>query len=103
MTQAGQGETVAGRSLSLHTSLSMPFTGSTGPVAYLYGLIGLRKAICESRLGYLYPYAWCAWTVLECSFNVVVVPIRMVYANWQIQSQMELLRLIIIIVNIHSL
>ena len=33
-----------------------------------YGLIDLRKAICESRLGYLYPYAWCTWTVLECTY-----------------------------------
>ena len=28
------------------------------------------KAISESMLGWLYTYAWCAWTVLECSFNV---------------------------------
>ena len=54
-------------SLAPHTSLLMQFTGSTGPVVHLHGLIGSRKAFCESRLGYLYPCVWCAWTVLECS------------------------------------
>ena len=47
--------------MAQHTSLLMPFTGSTGPVVHVHGLTGLRKAICESRPGYLYPYAWCAW------------------------------------------
>ena len=62
-----------GCSLASHTSLLIPFTGSTGPVVHLHGLTGSRKAICESRLGCLYPCAWCAWTVAtraECSFNV---------------------------------
>ena len=57
-------------SLAPHTSLLMPFTGSTGPVVYLHGFTGLRKAPCESIFGYLYPCAWCALTVQECSFNV---------------------------------
>ena len=56
---------------------------------HLHSLTGLRKAACESRLGYLYQYAWCAWTVQECSVNVrlyinwisVVVPIRTVLAE----------------------
>ena len=56
---------------------------------HLHGLTGLRKAACESRLGYLYQYAWSAWTVQECNFNVrlyinwisVVVPIRTVLAE----------------------
>ena len=65
-----QAKTVVGYSLAPHTSLLMPFTGSTGPIVHLYGLTGLRKAICEGRLGYLYPYAWCTWTVQECSFNI---------------------------------
>ena len=39
----------------------MPFNGSTGPVVHVHGLTGLRKAICESRPGYLYLCAWCAW------------------------------------------
>ena len=68
--QSQSTDTVVGYSLASHTSLIMPFPGSTGPVVYLHGLTGLRKAICESRLGYLYPCAWCAWTVQECSFNV---------------------------------
>ena len=35
----------------------MPPTDSTGPVVHLYGLTGLEKASCESRLGHLYQYA----------------------------------------------
>ena len=66
----GQAETVVGYSLAPHTSLLMPFSGSTGLVVHVYGLTGSRKALCESRLGYLYPCIWCAWTVRECSFNV---------------------------------
>ena len=66
----GQAETVVGYSLVPHTSLLMPFSGSTGPLVHLHGLTGSRKALCESRLGYLYPCAWCAWIVRECSFNV---------------------------------
>ena len=58
----GQAETVFGYSLAPHTSLLMPFSGSTGPVVHLNGLTGLKKVICGSRLGYLYQYAWCAWT-----------------------------------------
>ena len=46
-----------------HISLLMPFSGSTGPVVHPRGLTGSRKALCESRLGYLYPCAWCAWIV----------------------------------------
>ena len=61
---------VIGYSLAPDTSLLMSFTGSTGPVVHLYGLTGSRKAICESRLGYLYTCALCAWTVLKCSFKV---------------------------------
>ena len=53
-----------------HTSLLVPFSGSKGPVVHVHGLTGSRKALCESRLGYLHPCAWCAWTVRECSFNV---------------------------------
>ena len=52
----GLAKTIIGCSLAPHTSLLMPFTGSTGPVVHLHGLIGLRKAICESRLGYLYTH-----------------------------------------------
>ena len=70
-TLAATNLTVVGCSLAPHTSLLMPFSGFTGPVVHLHGLTGLRKAICESRLGYLYPCAWCAWTVQECSFNVL--------------------------------
>ena len=77
-----------GCSLAPYTSLLMPFTGSTGPVVHLQGLTGLRKAICESRLGYLYPCAWCAWIVLECSFIVkllswisIVAPIGTGFAD----------------------
>ena len=66
----GQAETVVGYSFALHTSFLMPFSGSTGLVVHIHGLTGSRKALCESRLGYLYPCAWCAWTVRECSFNV---------------------------------
>ena len=54
----------------------MPFTGSTGLVVHYHGLIGLRKAISESRLGYLYMHVWCAKAVLECNFNVKL------YRNW---------------------
>ena len=43
------------------TSLLMSFTGSTGNVVHVHDLTGLRKAICESRRGYLYLCAWCAW------------------------------------------
>ena len=57
----GYTKTVVGYSLAPHTSLLIPFTGSTGPVVHVHGLIGLRKAICESRPGYLYLSAWCAW------------------------------------------
>ena len=57
----GKTEPVVGYSLAPHTSLVMPFTGSTGPVVHVHGLTGLRKAICESRRGYLYLCAWCAW------------------------------------------
>ena len=32
-----------------HTSLLMLFTGSTGPVVHLHGLMGSRKALCERR------------------------------------------------------
>ena len=60
LQSTGYTETVVGYSLAPHTSLLMPFTGSTGPVVHVHGLTGLRKAICESRLGYLYPCAWCA-------------------------------------------
>ena len=62
-----QAETVVGYSLAPHTPLLMPSSGFTGPVIHLHGLTGFA---CESRLGYLYQYAWCAWTVQECSFNV---------------------------------
>ena len=55
---------------SANPTLLMPLSGSTGLVVHVHGLTGLRKALCESRLGYPYPCAWCAWTVRECSFNV---------------------------------
>ena len=61
-----QAETVVGCSLAPDTSLLMPFTDPTGPVVHLHDLTDSRKAICESKLGYLYTCAWCAWTVLEC-------------------------------------
>ena len=32
----------------------MPFSVSTGLVVHVRGLTGSRKALCESRLGYLY-------------------------------------------------
>ena len=57
----GKIKPVVGYSLAPHTSLLMPFTGSTGPVVHVHGLTGFRKAICESRRGYLYLCAWCAW------------------------------------------
>ena len=65
-------QSLHGYSLAPHIPLLMPFSGSTGPVVHLHGLTGSRKAACESRLGYLcvYQYAWCAWTVQECTFNV---------------------------------
>ena len=56
-------KTVVGYSLAPHTSLIMPFSGSTGTVVHVHGLTGSNKVICESRLGYLYPCAWCAWIV----------------------------------------
>ena len=62
--------------LAPHTLLIMPFSGYTGLAVHLHGLTGLRKAACESKLGYLYQYAWCAWTVQECSVNVRL------YINW---------------------
>ena len=62
----GQAKTVVGYSLALHTPLLMPFSGSTDPTVHLHGLTGLRKAASESRLDYLYQYAWCAQTVQEC-------------------------------------
>ena len=40
--------------LHAQTSLLIPITGSTSPVVHVHGLIGSRKAICESRLGYIY-------------------------------------------------
>ena len=59
-------------SLAPHTSLLVLFTGSIGPVVDFCGLTdGSRKAIYGSRLGHLHPYFWCAWTVLECSFNIL--------------------------------
>ena len=58
-------QSLASYSLAPHTSLLMPFSSSTGPVVHVHGLTGSRKALCESRLGYLYPCAWCAWTVYE--------------------------------------
>ena len=57
-------KTIVGYSLAPDTSLIMPFSGSTGTVVHVHGLTGSNKAICESRLGYLYPCAWCAWIVL---------------------------------------
>ena len=60
----GQAKTAVGCNLTLHTFLLMPFTGSTGLVVRFHSLTGLRKAISESRLGYLHANAWCAWTVL---------------------------------------
>ena len=59
----GQAETVVGCSLAPETSLLMPLTGPTGPVVHLHGLTDSRKAICESRLGYLYQCVWCAYRV----------------------------------------
>ena len=53
----GQAETVVGYSLAPHTSLIIPFNSSTGLVVHGHGLTGLRKALCKSRLGYLYPCA----------------------------------------------
>ena len=53
----GQAKTVVGYSFAPYTPLLMPFSGSTGQVVHLHGLTGLRKAACESRLGYLYQYA----------------------------------------------
>ena len=53
-----------------HTPLLVLFTFSTGLVVHLDGLTGSRKVISESILGYLYPYAWYALTVRECSFNI---------------------------------
>ena len=52
LQSTGQAETVVGYSSVPHTPLIMPFSGSTGPVVHLHGLTGLRKAACESRLGY---------------------------------------------------
>ena len=66
----GPAKSVIGYSLAPHTPLLIPFSGSIGPVVHLHGLTGSRKAACKSRLGYLYQYAWCGWTVQECSFNV---------------------------------
>ena len=62
---------MVGYSLAPHTSLLVPSSGSKGPVVHVHGLTGSRKTLCESRLDYLYPCIWCAWTVGECSFNVI--------------------------------
>ena len=62
----GQAKTVVGYNLALHTPLLMPFSGSTDPTVHFHGLTGSRKAASESRLGYLYQYAWCARTVQKC-------------------------------------
>ena len=63
---AGQAKAVIGYRLAQHTPLLMPFSDSTGPVVYFHDLTGSRKATCESKLGYLYQHAWCAWTVQGC-------------------------------------
>ena len=63
----------------------MPFTGCGA----LSLFDRLEKAICESRLSYLYLCACCAWIVLECSLNVklrinwisIVVSIGTTFAN----------------------
>ena len=48
-------KTVVGSNLVPLTSLLMPFTGTKDPVVHLNGLTGMAKAVCESRLGHLYP------------------------------------------------
>ena len=50
-----------------HAPLLMPSSGFKGPVVHLHGLTGLRIVGRKSRLGYLYQYAWRAWTAQECS------------------------------------
>ena len=76
----GQAKTVVGYSLVPHTlinAIQWLHRTSSAP----YGMTGSRKATRESKLEYLYQYAWHTWTVQEC-FNVrinwisVDVPIK---------------------------
>ena len=63
----------------------MLFTGSTDSVVHLYGLTSLEKAVSNSIFGYIQLHAWCAWIVLEYSFNIkyisVLVQFGICFAN----------------------
>ena len=63
---------VVGCSLAPHTSLLMPFSGSTGRVVHPHGLTGSRKAICVKADLDIYTHVLGVpghWTALECGFN----------------------------------
>ena len=80
-------EVVVGSSLALHTSLLVPFTGSTGPVVDLYGLAESGKGCMHAKTN-LAIYSHMLGVSGQCSSEVLMLSYELdISSRWVSQVQ----------------